>query len=128
MSIKDRAFFCPSCNSANVSFSVLEDGAADCKTCSWNGTRKDLVSYSFEHDLGTSSEVLNSFTNDFKNTMAQHFATPLAALLLKWGFFPEKISPKNLGNYLKVSANAVVLALFKERARLEKEYAERNRS
>lgn len=117
MNTQDSAYFCPTCNSPAVNFSALDGGEAVCRTCGWHGGNNELLLHSFSHDLGTSAEVLGVFMNDFKNLLAKHAASPLAQFLLKWGFFIGEPTPKALGRYLMVLANAAALALLKERSR-----------
>lgn len=118
----DRAYFCPTCGSSDVEASPLVGGEASCSCCLWKGFTTDLVVHVFQHDLGSSEEVLQAFAREFKNLLGKHMASPLAALLHKWGFFTTvSPTPKELTRYMNAVAISSLTAILDVRRQLEKE-------
>lgn len=118
----DNAYFCPRCSSAAVDVPALVGATASCRSCSWTGTTQQLLVHQFKHDLGSDQQVITAFMSDFKQLMASTIASPLAKILMKWGFFEKELpTPVELGRYIKVMAEASVKALLEERQNMEKE-------
>lgn len=118
----DQAYFCPSCGSSDVESSSLVGGAASCSSCQWKGLTTELVVHVFKHDLGTSDDVLQAFAQEFKSLIGKHMATPLAALLYKWGFFMSNPpTPEELTRYVVAVGRASINAILEVRRQMEKE-------
>jgi len=122
ISTGDKAYFCPTCGSSAIEASTLVGGAASCSSCQWSGLTTDLVVHVFKHDLGTSDDVVKAFAQEFKGLIGKHMATPLAALLHKWGFFVSN-PPKSeeLTRYAVAMAKASIIAILEVRREMEKE-------
>jgi hypothetical protein len=122
---QDKSYFCPKCSSALVSFSPLYEGRANCDACSWEGLKDDLSVHYFKHEHGSNEDAFREFFVEFKTLFAKSLATPLAALLYKWGFFKGKPTPSELGRYFMAIGEASMKALVEERKKIE---MERNRA
>ena len=123
----DKAWFCPSCQSASIEASEL-GGAAKCLTCTWAGTVDDLLTYRFTHGHAAKEEILHHFSMDVRNLLGREVALEFGKLLLKWGFVllptlakdNSKFS-KTVARYLGSAAQAIARSVIETRAALEKE-------
>lgn len=118
----DTAYFCPTCGSSAVETSTLAGGAATCSSCQWKGLTSELIVHVFQHDLGSSDAAIKAFALEFKVIIGKHFASPLAALLYKWGFFMGTTpKPEELTRYIVAAAKASISAILEIRREMEKE-------
>lgn len=119
---QDLSYFCPTCGTPSIETSQLIGSNAKCLGCGWSGSKEDLAVHRFTHGFTSEEDVQRAFVADFKQLMGEYIAVPLAALLMKWGFFSGAApTPKELTRYIVVMSKASITALLEERAVIEKE-------
>ena len=125
--VNDIAYFCPECGSAKITASTLAGGAASCGVCTWQGSTTDLLTYTFQHALGSQDEIVRQFLLDARTVISKSFAIQIGSLLVRWGFVDDptpsnvKAVNKQLARYVGAIATAVVKAVFETRGKVEKE-------
>ena len=123
----DKAWFCSTCGSADVSASELAGGEATCNVCGWKGKVDDLATFRFSHGMNSPDEVFRMFFLDVRKMLAAGLAQDIGQMLIKWGFL-ETPSPKNavavqrrLARYIAAIAKGIVDSIVRTRAEIERE-------
>jgi hypothetical protein len=118
---KALVFFCPSCGSAAVEEKSVLGKTHECRICRWSGTKEEVVSSEFVHEMGTNSEMREKLVNDLRKLLAQDAGVAYGKFLLKWGFAEDPIQPLELAGYLQAISEATLKAIILERERTERE-------
>jgi hypothetical protein len=113
-----KAVFCPQCGAASVEKTLT--GEASCRVCDWRGRDYELAAMPFSNGFGGDEELSRAFFVDVRKLLGQTFGLEMGRLLLRWGFLPAP-DVRLLSRYLAAAARAVVLSIFDEREKLEKE-------
>jgi hypothetical protein len=113
-----KAVFCPQCGAASVDKTLT--GEASCKVCDWAGRDYELAAMPFSHGFGGDEGLSRAFFIDVRKLFGETFAVEVGRLLLRWGFLPAP-DPRLLARYLAAAARAVVISIFDEREKLERE-------
>lgn len=118
-------FSCPKCGKSYVEYSSLVGGSAKCNVdgCGWTGTTDDLLATPMPEDPLMSEGIPHEMTRDFNNVVGE-LATPIGVFLSRWGFIdvnkPKTEVTKDLTEYVKVCAKAMLKAVIEHRVSKEK--------
>lgn len=119
--LKDKSFFCPTCQSPLVTASVLAGGDASCEACKWKGPNTELLGYKFESGFDSPEAILRAFAQDVKMLMAKNgTGIEIGRLIIKWGLV-SKMDVPTLSRYVGAVARGIASAVLEERRAIEKE-------
>lgn len=119
-------YMCPQCSSTLLDMHegllvAGSDGMVRCNACSWQGTENELLASAFQHNMGSHTDLTQALINDLRRVLSLTFAESFGAFLIKWGFVASPVTPLMLGRYVAAIAKAVLAAVIKERALIERE-------
>jgi hypothetical protein len=58
---------------------------------------------------------------DLRNLLAKSYAKTFGEFLMKWGFIPKDVSPKELSRYVVAIAKSTMTAILETRQEIERE-------
>lgn len=116
---RSKAMFCPQCGAAALDRNLV-GGSASCQVCDWSGHDYELAVLPFQHGFGGDEELSRAFFLDMRKLFGEKFAVEIGRVLVRWGFLPVT-DARLLARYLSAAARAVVISVFEERTKLEKE-------
>jgi hypothetical protein len=113
-----------------VEVSALVNGAASCRTCGWEGTRSDVLSYEFEPGQNSPEEQGLKFMLGIRDLFST-IAGPFGQLYIKYGFLDVAQPPAelkvNVVRYLGSAAIAIARSAVETREQLERERVNKSR-
>lgn len=121
----DSAKFCPVCHSPSVEYGavIAAESPAKCTACDWTGTRGDLLTTRFVHQMGSAENTLRQLANDLRSLLSKDCGVFIALFLKRWGFLPDdqKEATKVLAKYVTNIARNMLTTIIKTRQELEQE-------
>jgi len=113
-------YVCPSCGNELKLPEITSGSNTITCSCGWSGTENQLLATAYQEHIGSEEDTTRALVNDIRQVLSEHFAVEIGRFLKRWGFM-EKPTAYVLGRYLHAISVAMLAAVIKEYAKLEKE-------